>query len=73
MYEGPDWTDFIIRWGDLDVYISDNPDQVNGDGNPITSEPNPDSSGEPEDPTPGRRSPACLEETLSELYLVILV
>jgi hypothetical protein len=63
MCEDPDSTDFWIHLevtndldlvtNDFNAYIRHTLDQVNRG--------NPDYSGEPEGPTPGRRCPACLE------------
>jgi hypothetical protein len=52
-----------MRWSWWDVdKLSTWLDQVDGDGSPITSESNPEPFGEPEEPTPGRRCPSCLEK-----------
>ena len=50
--DGPDWVD------NVNTMLN----QVGDNGSPIGSEPNPQPFGEPQDPLPGRRCPACLEK-----------
>jgi hypothetical protein len=50
--DGPDWID------NINTMLG----QVGDNDSPIGSEANPQPFGEPQDPVPGRRCPACLEK-----------